>query len=376
MSINLCAGVYTCLNGYSGIQYQYGGYRCSFGSCFNNETFNIVNTAYQCAYQTGSTGNRCEVDTSFWIRFLHDSNLSIDNNTLLQYATTLADRFSTMENVSAADENELINLGITNQLDRVCLVKQPCVFDDNKENSVLTQQFHASNHIHENCHGNNQSTLLHRKSKCNLSSTLLSRISFHNHSSYNELTNDNETYHFEHIIEIPERLVINDNNEQIQALLESHHKKILSTSSHGMRPIKLLSASISLKKKISVGTDHLKRLTLSRSLFTRQTALITKKISNINHKIRNPLRKIKNKNDLMLKRIQEIEEQELKKHQQTQVLSFNNEIQQTTNLTSHQDVDESKHHVQLVQTLVNKQFKLGATTTFLTRSLANYDYMK
>ncbi|CAF4779389.1 unnamed protein product, partial [Rotaria sp. Silwood2] len=61
MSINLCAGVYTCLNGYSGIQYQYGGYRCSFGSCFNNETFNIVNTAYQCAYQTGSTGNRCEV---------------------------------------------------------------------------------------------------------------------------------------------------------------------------------------------------------------------------------------------------------------------------------------------------------------------------
>ncbi|CAF4631761.1 unnamed protein product [Rotaria sp. Silwood1] len=32
--------------------------------------------------------------------------------------------------------------------------------------------------------------------------------------------------------------------------------------------------------------------------------------------------------------------------------------------------------VQLVQTLINKRFKLGATTTFLTRSLANYDYMK
>ncbi|CAF0877615.1 unnamed protein product [Rotaria sordida] len=312
-------------------------------------------------------------DTSFWIQFLHDSNLSIDNNTLLQYGAILADRFSTIEELLTADENELINLGITNQLDRVCLIKQARLFNE-KKNSVFIREFNVSNHVLGNCHDNNQSTLIHRKSKCNLPSTLLSRISFHNHYSYNELTNDDEKCHVEHIIEIPERIIINDNNEKIQILIESHQKKILS--SHGMRPIKSLSSTISLKKKITIGTDRLKRLTLSRSLFKRQSDLITKKISNITNKILNPLTKIKNKNDSILKQMQEIEEQELNEHEKTQVLSLNNEIEQSTDLIPHEDVHESKHNIQLVQTLVNKRFKLGTTTTFLTRSLANYNYMK
>ncbi|CAF3710999.1 unnamed protein product [Rotaria sp. Silwood1] len=309
--------------------------------------------------------NHSASDTLFWIQFLHDSNLSIDNNTLLQYAKTLSDRFSSVEELLASNENELINLGITNQLDRTCLIKQASLFDE-KKNFVLTQQLDVSNHILDNCYGNNPCTLLNRKSKCNLSSTLLSRISFHNHFSYNELTNDDETCHFEHTLEKSERTMINDDNEKIQELIESYQKKTQSISSHGMRPI----------KKRTTGTDHLKRLNLSRSLFTRQTRSVTKKISNITHKIINPLIKIKNKKDQILKQIHEIDELELNEHQQTQVFSFHNESQQSMDLNSYQDTDESKRNIQLVQTLINKRFKLGATTTFLTRSLANYDYMK
>ncbi|CAF4858977.1 unnamed protein product [Rotaria sp. Silwood1] len=286
--------------------------------------------------------NHSASDTLFWIQFLHDSNLSIDNNTLLQYAKTLSDRFSSVEELLASNENELINLGITNQLDRTCLIKQASLFDE-KKNFVLTQQLDVSNHILDNCYGNNPCTLLNRKSKCNLSSTLLSRISFHNHFSYNELTNDDETCHFEHTLEKSERTMINDDNEKIQELIESYQKKTQSISSHGMRPI----------KKRTTGTDHLKRLNLSRSLFTRQT-----------------------RSDQILKQIHEIDELELNEHQQTQVFSFHNESQQSMDLNSYQDTDESKRNIQLVQTLINKRFKLGATTTFLTRSLANYDYMK
>ncbi|CAF5003421.1 unnamed protein product [Rotaria sp. Silwood1] len=116
--------------------------------------------------------NHLASDTLFWIQFLHDSNLSIDNNTLLQYAKTLSDRFSSVEELLASNENELINLGITNQLDRTCLIKQASLFDD-KKNFVLTQQLDVSNHILDNCYGNNPCTLLNRKSKCNLSSTFV-----------------------------------------------------------------------------------------------------------------------------------------------------------------------------------------------------------
>lgn len=39
-------------------------------------------------------------------------------------------------------------------------------------------------------------------------------------------------------------------------------------------------------------------------------------------------------------------------------------------------ISYSSISVHLIPTLVNKQFKLGAPTTFLTRSLAHYDYTK
>jgi hypothetical protein len=42
----------------------------------------------------------------------------------------LADRFATIEELLAVDENELIKLGITNQLDRIHLIKQARLFDD------------------------------------------------------------------------------------------------------------------------------------------------------------------------------------------------------------------------------------------------------
>jgi hypothetical protein len=74
------------------------------------------------------------IETSFWLKFLHNSDLSIDNNTLLRYNTILTNRFTTIEELLAVDENELINLGITNQLDRSCLIKQARLLDDKVNN--------------------------------------------------------------------------------------------------------------------------------------------------------------------------------------------------------------------------------------------------
>jgi hypothetical protein len=69
-------------------------------------------------------------DASFWIKFLRESDLSIDNNTLLKYATTLTNRFTTIEELLSTDENELMNLGIINQLHLACLIKQAHLLDD------------------------------------------------------------------------------------------------------------------------------------------------------------------------------------------------------------------------------------------------------
>jgi hypothetical protein len=70
------------------------------------------------------------IDTSFWLKFLHNIDSSIDNNILVRYSTILADRFTTMEELLVVDETELINLGITNQFDRTCLMKQVRLLDD------------------------------------------------------------------------------------------------------------------------------------------------------------------------------------------------------------------------------------------------------
>jgi len=64
------------------------------------------------------------------VKFLRDSDLSIDDNILLQYATALTNRFSTIEDFLSVDENELINLGIENQSDRTALIKQARILDE------------------------------------------------------------------------------------------------------------------------------------------------------------------------------------------------------------------------------------------------------
>jgi len=70
------------------------------------------------------------IDASFWLKFLHNIDLSIDNNTLLRYCTILSNRFATIEELLTVDESELINLGIINHFDRACLIKQARLLDD------------------------------------------------------------------------------------------------------------------------------------------------------------------------------------------------------------------------------------------------------
>jgi len=77
---------------------------------------------------------------SFWLKFVRDSNLSVNNSIMLKYSMALADRFSTIEELLANDENELTKLGITNQADRTRLIKQARLLDDKvneKSNPLL-----------------------------------------------------------------------------------------------------------------------------------------------------------------------------------------------------------------------------------------------
>jgi hypothetical protein len=67
---------------------------------------------------------------SFWLKFVRDSNLSVNNGVMLKYSMALADRFSTITELLASDENELTKLGITNQADRTRLIKQAHLLDD------------------------------------------------------------------------------------------------------------------------------------------------------------------------------------------------------------------------------------------------------
>lgn len=61
---------------------------------------------------------------SFWLKFVRDSNLTANNSTMLKYSMALADRFSSLEEFSAVNENDLQKLGIVNQADRIRLIKQ------------------------------------------------------------------------------------------------------------------------------------------------------------------------------------------------------------------------------------------------------------
>jgi len=53
---------------------------------------------------------------SFWLKFVRDSNLSVNNSTVLKYSMALSDRYSTIEDLLSSDENELNKLGITIKL--------------------------------------------------------------------------------------------------------------------------------------------------------------------------------------------------------------------------------------------------------------------
>jgi hypothetical protein len=76
---------------------------------------------------------------SFWLKFVRDSNLSVNNSIMLKYSMALADRFSTIEELLANDENELTKLGINNQADRTRLIKQARLLDDkvNEKSNLL-----------------------------------------------------------------------------------------------------------------------------------------------------------------------------------------------------------------------------------------------
>ncbi|CAF1047903.1 unnamed protein product [Rotaria sp. Silwood1] len=342
---------------------------------------------------------------------------------------TLADRFATIEELLASNDNELNKLGITNQIDRTRLMKQAQLLNDKTNQSLtLKRRSIIGNRVIENCIDNKQTTRLNSnilsKSTCNLSPAMLSRISFNDRPTsviypYVETINDIRKKNFNHLIESEEKILIVDDNGKIQTKLASSTfeyqdvlKKIPSTSIHGMRTIKSLSDTISLQKKV-LGTDRLKRLDSSTSLFQRQTSLISKKMTNLANKFVNPFLIIKkkiepstvdsqidlrtnmkrqvslveNKNDITiipkrtvmispLKRTRDDDDDddEPQERRKVEVLSVNNEIRRPTGLFSYEEEEEEepKRHVVPVQTLSSKRFKLGATTSFLTRSLANH----
>ena len=70
------------------------------------------------------------VDVSFWAKLVQESDLSVSNSTVLQYTMALADRFTTMEEFLTVDEKELINLGITDPINRACLIRQARRLDE------------------------------------------------------------------------------------------------------------------------------------------------------------------------------------------------------------------------------------------------------
>lgn len=141
--------------------------------------------------------------------------------------------------------------------------------------------------------------------------------------------------------------------------------------------------AISLQKKVPTGTDRLKRLDSSISLFQRQTSFITKKVTNLANKFVNPFANIKKKVDTSsteisspdslvdlrttiqrqcvlvekqpeisqavvrrtvtitsLKRTREDDEQSTGERRKVQVLSVNNQMRPSTGLFSYEE--ESK----------------------------------
>ena len=119
-------------------------------------------------------------DASFWSRFLHNSHLTVNDETISQYGTALSDRFTSLGDLSAMDENALIRLGITNVEDQSCLINQArlvaTMLQPHDDQSTLKRSSNSS--TTETWPTDQQSTPLNPNAMCYLSPVLLSRISF------------------------------------------------------------------------------------------------------------------------------------------------------------------------------------------------------
>ena len=67
---------------------------------------------------------------SFWLKFVRDANLTVNNSTMLKYSMALADRFSSVEELLAANANDWSRIGVANQADRIRLIKQARLFEE------------------------------------------------------------------------------------------------------------------------------------------------------------------------------------------------------------------------------------------------------
>ena len=86
------------------------------------------------------------------MRFLQDSDRSIDENTLVRYSSILADRFATIEEFLAVDENGLISLGITDPIDRTGLMKQVRLLEEKVNISMIIIPVMLFFVFRSNCH--------------------------------------------------------------------------------------------------------------------------------------------------------------------------------------------------------------------------------
>jgi len=314
------------------------------------------------------------LDISFWSKFVQEADLLADQNLCLQYSMVLADRFTSIEEFLSVDEKELIHLGITDATDRANLVKQARSIDENP--SICSRPA-----IHRNYPDSwlvaHQSTPLNPKTFCNLSLGLFSRISFNDHPSSNDCVLSHHvdllpTGSYDHLTRTPE------NQSKYIPSLSSCQKKTPLLSVYGMRTNKSLSDTISLQKKIPTGTDRLKRLTTTKSIFKRPTAIFRKQINNLKNKFLNSFSKMKISHETPILKTprRSIKNRlnkptiELVERGKLQMLSLNHELDgRFVNVEN----PILKCPTQPVLTVgPNRRFKIGAPTTFVTRAIANH----
>lgn len=132
-------------------------------------------------------------------------------------------------------------------------------------------------------------------------------------------------------------------------------KKTPSVSRGGLRTLKSLSDTISIQKKTPTGTDRLKRLDSTTSLFQRQTSFITRKVSTLATKLVHPFANLKRKDESTSQRqcflVEKVEEESNGRRvmlnttkRQVQVLSVNNEIRREPSLIQFPLDDEPKRN--------------------------------